>query len=96
VDQTAIALAVVDPRRFVPAYRLRLAQRELAALQLAEPGDAAVLAIVGKADGRLTLNLKAPLVINPLRGLGRQVIANGDAPMQYELRSLSPQLRKTA
>ena len=82
-----IALAVVSPRRFVKGYQLRVAKRELAPLELAELRQAQVLVVVGKSEMSITLNLKAPLVINLPRRQGRQVVANNDYPVQYELSS---------
>jgi flagellar assembly factor FliW len=82
-----IALAVVSPRRFVPGFQLRVARSELAPLELADVRLAQVLVIVGKNETIITLNLKAPLVINLLRRVGRQVIANNNYPVQYELAS---------
>ena len=90
-----IAMAVVSPRCFVPTYQLRLAKSELAPLKLGEVSQAQVLVIVGKNDRALTLNLKCPLVINLQERTGRQVIASGDLPIQYELQ-LSTGLKKTA
>ena len=46
--------------------------------------------VVGKRQGRITLNLKAPLVINLERNVGRQVINNADEPIAYELASARP------
>ncbi|MBI2824255.1 MAG: flagellar assembly protein FliW [Planctomycetia bacterium] len=89
-----VALAVVSPRRFVPDYQLRVYRRELAPLELAHADDAQVLAIISKNERGITLNLKAPIVVNLERRLGRQVIANGDLPLQYELGPTA--LRKTA
>jgi len=91
-----IALAVVSPRCFVPTYQLRLPRSELAPLQLGEVTQAQVLAIVGKNDQAITLNLKAPLVINLAARTGRQVIASGDLPIQYELQATTAGLKKTA
>ena len=85
VDYPEMALAVVSPRRFLPGHQMRVARRELAPLELGEAGIAEVLAIVGRTERSLTLNLKAPLVINVERRLGHQVIANGDPPLRYEL-----------
>jgi flagellar assembly factor FliW len=85
VSRPEIALAVVSPRRFVPDYQMRVARGELAPLALEELGDAQVLVIVGTNEEGITLNLKAPLVINLARQVGRQVIANGDQPLQYLL-----------
>jgi flagellar assembly factor FliW len=80
-----VALAVVSPWRFVPDYDVRVARGELEPLALASLDEAHVLVIVGKTGPRITLNLKAPLVVNLRRKLGRQVVHNGDRPLQYEL-----------
>ena len=80
-----VALAVVSPRRFVHDYQVRVARSELAPLALESDREAQVLAIVSSGPRGLTLNLKAPLVINRQRRLGRQVVTNGEQPLQYEL-----------
>ncbi len=90
----SVALAVVSPRRFVPDYQLRVFRRELASLELARPEDAQVLSIMSKNERGITLNLKAPILMNLEKRLGRQVIANGEMPLQYELTTTA--LRKTA
>ena len=87
VEQPEVAFAVVSPRHYLPGYRLRVARRELESLGIDDPRTARVLSIVGRSERSVTLNLKAPLVINLERHLGRQVIANGDLPVQFELRS---------
>jgi flagellar assembly factor FliW len=91
-----IALAVVCPRRFVPEYQVRISRSELAPLDLPDVRQAQVLAIVGKNHQGITLNLKAPLIINLQRRLGRQVITGGDQPLQYLLESQPVELRKSA
>lgn len=96
VDRAEIALAVVGPRRFVPGYRMRVARRELDRLKLDRIDAAEVLVIVGRTEGSVTLNLKAPLVINLRRRLGRQVITNGDLPVQHELGRRLPALKRSA
>lgn len=80
-----IALAVVSPRRFVPDYRARVTRRELAPLALDGADGAVVLVIVSKNERGITLNLKAPLIINLKRRVGRQVVTGADEPLQYEL-----------
>lgn len=96
LDRPEIALAVVSPRRFVPGFQLRVARRELEPLRLDGLSDAEVLTILGKTSRAVTLNLKAPLVLNLQRRLGRQVIANGDLSMQYELGNALSAFKKTA
>ena len=80
-----IALAVVSPRRFVPDYQVRVTRNDLAAVALKPEEQICVLAIVNKHDRSITLNLKAPLLINFERRVGRQVISGGDQSLQFEL-----------
>ncbi len=96
VEQPEVALAVVSPRRFMPDFRIRVARCELAPLELEDAREAQVLVVVGKTDRAMTLNLKAPLVLNLQRRLGRQVITNGDLPVQHELTRGPSALRRTA
>ncbi len=84
-QRPTIALAVVSPRRFVPDYRIRVAPAELEPLELEDIRTAQVVVIVGRTDHSITLNLKAPLVINVVGRLGRQVVSNGELPVRYEL-----------
>lgn len=91
-----IALAVVSPRRFVPSYQLKALRSDLMPLDLRAVDDAQVLAVVGKNERGITLNLKAPLVINIEKRLGRQVVSNVDQPLQFELPAERPALKKSA
>lgn len=96
LDQGEVALPVVAPRRYVPDYQLLVPRNELVALQLASAEEAQVLVVVGRNERGMTLNLKAPIVINVARRLGRQVVSNADLPMQYPLWSEVSSLRKSA
>jgi flagellar assembly factor FliW len=96
VERPEVAVAVVNPRRFVPEYQIRVVRRDLTALELDDPRRAQVLAILGKTEHTITLNLRAPLVINLEKRLGRQVVAINDHPVQYELERGTPAFRKSA
>jgi flagellar assembly factor FliW len=96
LQRREVALAVVSPGRIVPGYQLRVARREVEPLGVADLSAACVLAIVGRTERGLTLNLQAPLVIDLDRRLGRQVIANGDLPLQYRLSDAPGGLKKSA
>ena len=91
-----IALAVVSPRRFVPDYQVRIPRSELAPLAISDMRQAQVVVVVGRNGKDLTLNLKAPIVINLEARTGRQVVASGELPMQYELTTHQPTLKKSA
>ncbi len=95
INRREVALAVASPRRFVVDYQVRALRSEVQILELSDPRQAQVLVIVGKNQRGVTLNLKAPLVINLERRLGRQVISNSDYPIQFEL-TTARRLLKTA
>jgi flagellar assembly factor FliW len=73
----------IDPALVDPAYRTSLTPADLMRLE-ARPSDTLLwLALVAaKPDGRATVNLRAPIVINPASMRGIQVLAH-DSP--YEL-----------
>ena len=96
VGRSDIAFAVVSPRFFVPDYQIRLPGCELEPLKGSEGEPLTVLTLVGKSEDTITLNLKAPLLINAKRCLGRQVVAADELPIQYELGSNQPTIKKTA
>jgi flagellar assembly factor FliW len=97
VSRPEVALPVVSPRRLVPDYAVRLARGQLAPLEFTQFDQVFVLAVVSQSDGDLTLNLKAPLVINLDRRLGRQVITTDDQPVALPLTIDAPALlRKSA
>lgn len=88
-----VALAVVSPRRFVPDYQFRVFRSDLSALELTNVQDAQVLVVVNKNERGITLNLRAPIIVNISRRTARQVIANGDHPVQHELAPVSSTAR---
>jgi flagellar assembly factor FliW len=111
LEQGHIAIGVVSPRRFVPEYQLRVDRADLRNLGLATIRDAEVVVIASRQpeslDSRLrgndgmgpsgiTLNLRAPLVINVEKRLGCQVIAKDEHPVQYPLDLQNVKLRRTA
>jgi flagellar assembly factor FliW len=96
LEQGHIALGVVSPRRFVPDYQLRVDRADLCTLGLATIRDAEVVVIASRQTDGLTLNLRAPLVINVEKRLGCQVIAKDEHPVQYPLDSQNLKLRRIA
>lgn len=85
IEDGEIALGVVSPRRFVPDYQLRVTRGELEPLKLAKTSDAQVVVIVSRHPEGLSLNLRAPLVINVEGRRGRQVIAKDPLPVRLIL-----------
>ena len=96
-NRAEVALPVVSPRRFSPEYAVHVTRGQLSPLEFSQFDQAYVLAVVASSDGDLTLNLKAPLIINLDRRLGRQVITSDEQPVALTLSSTSPTLlRKSA
>jgi flagellar assembly factor FliW len=91
-----VALAVVSPRRFVPDYQVRIPRSELSPLAIGDMRQAQVVVVVGTNGTNLTLNLKAPIVINLETRTGRQVVARGELALDYELSNDRPRLKKSA
>jgi len=69
------AFALVTPEQVVTEYKLDLRPGDKAALELTNGDDAVVYVILNRGEtGGLTVNLQGPLVINPHRRLGRQIV----------------------
>ena len=97
VDDPALAWTLIDPRAVEPGYVARVRGEELAVVGLDRPeraADAVVLATVTIPPDvrRATVNLLAPLVIDPDGRQGVQVVLEG-AP--YAVRHpLFPHVRR--
>lgn len=75
-DRSALRLFLVDPAIYAPHYQPRLSPAQLE--QLA-PGDTGVrvLLVANPAQEGTTVNLMAPIVVNPDSGMCAQVILEG-------------------
>jgi flagellar assembly factor FliW len=88
-DNPTLAFVVIDPFLVVPDYRPDIPQPDVDFLRLSAPADAQLYCIVTLHHGRgATINLKGPIVINRLNGIGKQVvIANA---IQYSVQYALP------
>ncbi len=93
LDRPEVALAVVSPRRFVADYQVRVSSRDLAPLGSQSAKKLQVLAILNRHEESLTLNLKAPIVVNLETQRGRQIVAKNDHEVQYVLGATIPMRR---
>lgn len=97
VSDPHVAMAVVSPRKFAPHYQVRVPRSQVATLELTAATPAFVLTIVSRTTKELTINLRAPLIINLERRLGRQVITSDEQSLQYPIADIpSHILRKSA
>lgn len=75
VEGPAASFLTVDPRIVLPTFRYSLGAADLSRLGATEATPLLWLAIVlVDADGTVTANLRAPLVINPESMIGHQVM----------------------
>jgi flagellar assembly factor FliW len=90
LDPEGPRFLVVPPAVFFPDYSPVLPGTVCAELGLPDPGDALLycLLTVPRGDvGAATANLRAPVVVNPLARLARQVVlADGAHPIRRPLR----------
>jgi|SRR5690606_6075132 len=80
VQSKDIAFVVANPYHFYKDYRFELDEPTIDALQIESEKDVIVLTIVTVKDpfNSSTINLKAPLIINQQKLLGKQYILNSD------------------
>ena len=75
VEGPQASFLVIDPRRVLAEFRCELGESDRRRL-MAGPEDTLLwLALVTiELDGTTTVNLRAPIVINPTRMIGHQVV----------------------
>ena len=75
VSAPELAFGLIPPPLAVSDYRIEIRPGDRAALELDEERSALVFVILSRAEGGgLTVNLQGPLVFNPARRLGRQLV----------------------
>jgi flagellar assembly factor FliW len=86
-DGRAVSFFVVDPRRVLPEYRCALSQTDMMRLGVGLDGVLLWLAIVSFDEQDCAfVNLRAPIVINPERMLGYQVMPHNSLyPLRHPL-----------
>lgn len=87
VEGPSTSFLVVDPRQVLSHYRAVLTQTDLMRLGVVDQAALLWLAIVSiDAEGAAFVNLRAPIVINPERMLGYQVMPHNSLyPLRHPL-----------
>lgn len=84
LEDEQIGFWAIDPFPFFPQYEFTLSEQVKAQLQIEEDTPVFVCNVVSIRDeGQITVNLKAPIVVNEATQMAKQIILNGD---QYEIR----------
>ncbi len=75
VEGPSASFLVIDPRRVLSDYRCELSQGDRMRLGVGDANALLWLVLVTiELDGTITANLRAPVVINPERMIGQQVV----------------------
>lgn len=83
-ENPSVEFGLVDPFVFFLEYEFTLGDSDKENLRIKEDSTLIVLNIVAlHVDGRVTVNLKAPVVVNLDNRMAKQVILNNDS---YEIR----------
>ena len=92
VSAPELAFGLVPPPLAVSDYRIELRPGDRASLELDDERSALVYVILNRADGGgLTVNLQGPLVFNPQRRLGRQlVLTSSRYAVRFPLEGTAP------
>ena len=87
MDGPAASFLAVDPRVVLPAYRAELGAADRLRLGAAEDQQLLWLALVTMDAGQgPSVNLRAPIVVNPARMLGCQVMPHNSLyPLRHPL-----------
>jgi flagellar assembly factor FliW len=87
-----LAFGLVAPPLAIADYRIELRQGDRTALELDDEREALIYVILNRGEGGgLTVNLQGPLVINPVRRLGRQlVLTSSRYAVRYPLEAQAP------
>jgi len=79
-DDCSLGFLLISPFEHVSHYRPDVHQDDVAYLKLNSPSDALVLNIVTlQGNGKATVNLKGPLIINRHTRIGKQVVPRNAA-----------------
>ena len=79
------ALGLISPRAFFKDYRVHVTRRDLSCLHMQADAELYILTTAAGHVGRLTTNLRSPLLLNLNRRLGCQVITGDEQPIQQAL-----------
>ncbi|MCP9439201.1 MAG: flagellar assembly protein FliW [Nitrospira sp.] len=89
LDEPALAFVIMDPDLFLgEEYRVNVSEDALAEIQ-GTSGDALSIAVIltipSDDPGRITANLRGPLLMNPRTRLCKQLVLSDDYPTRHPL-----------
>ena len=98
LEEPALAFVILDPAMFHPGYQIDVPADALVEIKTGTKEDlalAVILTIPSDDPGRITANLRGPLVISHETKLGKQLVLSEDFPTRYPLFPVPPSLTDT-
>lgn len=74
LDDSNICLVMISPWNYFKDYEIELSADDLKELEIQNEQDVAVYNVITTREERITTNLVAPIVINVLNNIGKQII----------------------
>ncbi|MDH5740346.1 MAG: flagellar assembly protein FliW [Nitrospira sp.] len=93
VDEPGLAFVLMDPATFHPDYHIDVPADALAEIKEGQPDDLAlvvILTIPSDDPGRITANLRGPLLISHTTKLGKQLVLSEEFPTRHPLFPAAP------
>jgi len=79
LESPGVRLFVIPPQAYFPAYAPLVSDQVREALGMVEASQPVMLAVVTPGEGEpTTVNLLAPIVVDPVTGNAAQVVLDGD------------------
>lgn len=81
IEEPSLGFVILDPRAVFPDYDPEFSPEDLVSLGVTDPNDLVLLSVVTvpREISKMTANLQAPLLINPWKKVGKQVITTSPA-----------------
>lgn len=93
-EEEQVSFWVIDPFPFFPDYQFNLHDQAKRALRIEDEACVTVLNIITlREGGHVTVNLKAPIIINQENRMARQIILNEES---YQVRQPLFQMKPAA
>lgn len=88
LDEPALAFVIIDPELLLADYHIEVSGDALAEVQGSEADElstAVILTIPSDDPGRMTANLRGPLLMNQRTKLCKQLVLSDDFPTRHPL-----------
>ena len=88
LDEPALAFVIIDPDLLLTNYQVEVSDEAMAEVQCQGEDDittAVILTIPSDDPGRITANLRGPLLMNPRTKLCKQLVLSDEVPTRHPL-----------